>query len=54
MRFRLAARASALVLLFASPLTAQGFDSTLFRGMTWRSIGPNRGGRSIADRKSVV
>src|SRR5215831_11472250 len=23
-------------------------DSTLFRGMEWRSIGPNRGGRSIA------
>src|SRR5947199_9396103 len=23
-------------------------DSTLFRGMEWRTIGPNRGGRSIA------
>src|SRR5690242_5406435 len=27
-------------------------DSTLFRGMEWRSIGPNRGGRSIASAGS--
>jgi photosystem II stability/assembly factor-like uncharacterized protein len=29
-------------------LSAQGFDSTLFKGMSWRNIGPNRGGRSTA------
>lgn len=28
--------------------TAPGVDSVQFRGMRWRSIGPNRGGRSIA------
>jgi photosystem II stability/assembly factor-like uncharacterized protein len=48
MRFRLATHSSALALLLASPLAAQAFDSTLFNGMRWRSIGPNRGGRSIA------
>src|SRR5436305_7133477 len=36
----LAARAQA-------PLRATPVDSTLFRGMEWRTIGPNRGGRSI-------
>ncbi|HEV8356771.1 MAG TPA: glycosyl hydrolase, partial [Gemmatimonadales bacterium] len=42
------APALALALLIAPTLAAQGFDSTLFKGMAWRSIGPNRGGRSIA------
>ena len=42
------APALALALLIAPALAAQGFDSTLFKGMAWRSIGPNRGGRSIA------
>src|SRR5690348_18426820 len=30
-----------------SPTSPIRVDSTLFRGMEWRSIGPNRGGRSI-------
>jgi len=30
-----------------SPTTPVRVDSTLFRGMEWRTIGPNRGGRSI-------
>jgi photosystem II stability/assembly factor-like uncharacterized protein len=29
-------------------LTAAGYDSALFSGLQWRSIGPVRGGRSIA------
>jgi len=29
-------------------LTAAGYDSALFSGLQWRSIGPARGGRSIA------
>ncbi|HKN68169.1 MAG TPA: hypothetical protein VJW73_17915, partial [Gemmatimonadaceae bacterium] len=39
-------------LAFAVSLSASGqaptpVDSQLFRGMEWRTIGPNRGGRSI-------
>jgi photosystem II stability/assembly factor-like uncharacterized protein len=30
------------------PSTSQSPDSIRFRGMQWRSIGPNRGGRSLA------
>ena len=32
----------------ASAIGQTRVDSTLFRGMEWRTIGPNRGGRSIA------
>jgi photosystem II stability/assembly factor-like uncharacterized protein len=32
----------------AQPATAAGVDSALFSGLRWRSIGPARGGRSIA------
>jgi photosystem II stability/assembly factor-like uncharacterized protein len=33
--------------LVALPLAAQ-YDSTLYSGLRWQSLGPNRGGRSIA------
>ena len=36
-----------LTFSFALPLAAQGFDASLLKGMSWRNIGPNRGGRSI-------
>ena len=53
---RAAVALAALSVLTPSPVRAQGpgvepparVDSTQFRGMQWRSIGPNRGGRSIA------
>src|SRR5258708_838697 len=32
----------------ASPDTAQKIDARLFQGMRWRSIGPARGGRTLA------
>ena len=48
MRLRTLAPLPALCLLLAGPLVAQGFDTSLFKGQTWRNIGPNRGGRSIA------
>jgi photosystem II stability/assembly factor-like uncharacterized protein len=35
-----------------SPQRAPLYDSTYFTGLTWRSIGPNRGGRSIASSGS--
>ncbi|MEP6509646.1 MAG: hypothetical protein ABJC63_15575, partial [Gemmatimonadales bacterium] len=37
------------VLSIATTLQAQSttIDSTYFNGLDWRSIGPNRGGRSI-------
>ncbi|GAC1479092.1 MAG: hypothetical protein NVS1B4_23390 [Gemmatimonadaceae bacterium] len=31
-----------------------GFDSSYFRGLEWRNIGPNRGGRSIAAAGSAA
>ena len=37
-----------------SPATPVRVDSTLFRGMEWRSIGPNRGGRSITAAGSAA
>src|SRR5947209_14758925 len=51
----LRATAAALIAMFSIPGAAQPqtpsmpvrVDSTLFRGMEWRTIGPNRGGRSI-------
>ena len=48
MRLRYYAPLPALCVLLAGSLAAQGFDSSLFKGQTWRNIGPNRGGRSIA------
>lgn len=38
----------------AAPLvaSAQSYDSSFFAGLEWRSIGPNRGGRSIASAGS--
>src|SRR5262249_37724172 len=45
-----AAVLAGLVTLLASRAVAQSpsFDSTFFQGKSWRNIGPNRGGRSIA------
>src|SRR3989449_8523287 len=37
-----------LALLASYPAAAQQFDQNLFKGMKWRSIGPYRGGRSLA------
>jgi photosystem II stability/assembly factor-like uncharacterized protein len=37
-----------LAALASLPLGAQSYDSSYFAGLEWRSIGPNRGGRSIA------
>lgn len=45
---RLAPMPVLLALFLVSAVSAQGFDSSLFKGMSWRNIGPNRGGRSIA------
>src|SRR6266700_4851629 len=33
-------------------LGANAYDSSFFKGLEWRSIGPNRGGRSIASAGS--
>ncbi len=49
MRFHRSVPVSVLfACLFVLPMAAQGFDTSLFKGMSWRNIGPNRGGRSIA------
>jgi hypothetical protein len=52
---RLRSAVVALALLAAPPLAAQverntppDPDSVRYRGMAWRNLGPNRGGRSIA------
>jgi photosystem II stability/assembly factor-like uncharacterized protein len=37
-----------LALLSCDPIHAQQFDPRLFSGMRWRSIGPFRGGRTVA------
>src|SRR5262244_4750 len=37
-----------LALLWCDPIHAQQFDPRLFSGMRWRSIGPFRGGRTVA------
>ena len=34
--------------LAQSPAPAAGYPDSMFAGLKWRSIGPNRGGRSIA------
>src|SRR2546426_3939808 len=36
-----------LALLASYPAAAQQFDQNLFKGMKWRSIGPDRGGGSL-------
>jgi photosystem II stability/assembly factor-like uncharacterized protein len=48
------ARWNLLLALSLLPLTAgaQSYDSTFFAGMSWRNIGPNRGGRSITSAGS--
>jgi photosystem II stability/assembly factor-like uncharacterized protein len=33
---------------FAEHISAQTYDAKMFKAFTWRNIGPNRGGRSIA------
>jgi photosystem II stability/assembly factor-like uncharacterized protein len=33
---------------FTGPLAAQSIDTTAFGALTWRNIGPQRGGRSVA------
>ena len=38
----------ALPLLVAAPLAAQVVDTAAFGSLTWRNIGPQRGGRSVA------
>ena len=46
-RFRLAA--AALLMSLPAPASAQGpLDTLAFGALTWRSIGPQRGGRSVA------
>ena len=39
---------SLVPLLFAAPLAAQTVDTMALGALTWRSIGPERGGRSVA------
>ena len=44
-----AAGALALLVASALPAAAQSLpDSVAFRGRSWRNVGPNRGGRSLA------
>jgi len=45
---RLVSLAGSLTIAYSSAAAQTRVDSTLFRGMEWRTIGPNRGGRSIA------
>jgi photosystem II stability/assembly factor-like uncharacterized protein len=40
--------AALCVLLFSSALSAQPFDSAMYRELHWRLIGPFRGGRTVA------
>lgn len=47
-RMLLPAAAAAVCFAPAAPLAAQSVDSALIRGLTWRSIGPFRGGRTKA------
>src|SRR6476646_7164761 len=44
--------AISITALAALPLGAQSYDSSYFAGLEWRSIGPNRGGRSITSAGS--
>ena len=43
---------SGAIAAFPIAALAQSYDSTLFAGLEWRNIGPNRGGRSIASAGS--
>jgi photosystem II stability/assembly factor-like uncharacterized protein len=45
---RLVALTGALLSLLPAALDAQGMDSTAFRALRWRELGPARGGRSVA------
>jgi photosystem II stability/assembly factor-like uncharacterized protein len=44
----------AVPLLIATPLLAQAPDTAAFSGLSWRSIGPLRGGRSVAAAGSAA
>ncbi|MFN0180410.1 MAG: WD40/YVTN/BNR-like repeat-containing protein [Gemmatimonadales bacterium] len=46
--FLVAAFMASVVAVHPSTAQPAGFDSTHFQGKSWRNIGPNRGGRSIA------
>jgi hypothetical protein len=53
MQLKLLAVALATAVIMQTPATAQApaaanVDPSLYSGMRWRSIGPDRGGRSIA------
>jgi len=50
----LAVAVLAVVPFAAIAQTPTAVDSTLFRGMEWRTIGPNRGGRSITAAGSAT
>ena len=45
---RILSLAAGGLLLVGSVGWTQTMDSSYFQGKTWRNIGPNRGGRSIA------
>jgi photosystem II stability/assembly factor-like uncharacterized protein len=41
------------ILLFAAPAIAEKYDASVFGALQWRSIGPQRGGRSITSAGST-
>ena len=43
-----------LAILLPGVLSAQGIDTTAFNSLSWRNIGPYRGGRSVAVTGSVA
>src|SRR6188474_2137281 len=44
----------ALPFLLVAPLSAQAPDTAAFAALSWRNIGPQRGGRSVAVAGSVA
>src|ERR1700756_578782 len=46
-------RAFCSLVLLAATAAADHYDPTLFNGLQWRSVGPNRGGRSITSAGSA-
>src|SRR5215472_6385921 len=54
MRFRKGRHVRFLAFLISTGvgLAASAYDAAMFKGLEWRSIGPNRGGRSIASAGS--
>ena len=44
----------ALFLLLAAAASAEHYDPSLFSALQWRSVGPNRGGRSITSAGSAT